>query len=153
MSMHVFHDICLHITWHTKDDHPLLADDVEPMVHELLRRRCIQTKGVFVHGIGGTPTHVHLALSIEPFVEISDFVGQLKGASAREINKAKGLQALQWQRGFGVVSFGRKNLSFVLDYIAKQKDHHATGTVHDRLERAVGDRSAGFRGPNGGGNG
>jgi hypothetical protein len=84
-------------------------------------------------------THVHLALSIEPFVGISELIGDLKGASSREVNKEKGYKALEWQRGFGVVSFGRKNLPMVLEYIANQKEHHAKGSVHERLERTVGE--------------
>jgi putative transposase len=136
MAQHVFHDICLHIVWHTKNDRPLLKGDVEQMVHQFLRRRCARTKGVFIHGIGGTQTHVHLAVSLEPFVNISDFVGDLKGASSREINKRKGFKALYWQRGFGLVSFGRKNLAFVQRYIANQKKHHARGATHARLEHS-----------------
>jgi len=42
------------------------------------------------------------------------------------------------QRGFGVVSFGRKNLPFVAQYIAKQKEHHAAGIAYERLENAAG---------------
>jgi len=139
MSEHVYHDICLHITWHTKGSLPLLKDAAEQTVHQFLRHRCAQTKGVFLHGIGGMETHVHLALSIEPFVGISELIGDLKGASSREVNKEKGYKALEWQRGFGVVSFGRKNLPMVLEYIANQKEHHAKGSVHERLERTVGE--------------
>jgi len=137
MSHHVFHDICLHVVWHTKNDQPLLNEDVQERVHQFVRRRCARTKGVFLHGIGGTETHVHLALAVEPFVGISDVIGDLKGASSREINRQKSFKALYWQRGFGVVSFGRKNLPFVLGYIANQKEHHAKGTTHVRLERAA----------------
>jgi putative transposase len=140
MSQHVFHDLCLHIIWHTKDDQPLLRHELEQTLHRFLRRRCAETKGVFLHGIGGTQTHVHLALSVEPFVRISELIGDLKGASSREINREKGFKALYWQRGFGVVSFGRKNLPFVLQYIPNQKEHHARGTVHARLERTGRDR-------------
>ena len=121
MPQHVFHDICLHIVRHTNNDEPLFKGAVERAVHEFVRRRCAQTKGVFLHAIGGTDTHIHVALSVEPFVNISDLVGDLKGASSRKINKQKGFKALYWQRGFGVVSFGRKNLPFVAQYIAKQK--------------------------------
>lgn len=135
MAWHVFHDICLHVTWHAKDNVPLLKGDVERKVHEFLRRRRIETKGVFLHGISGTENRVHVVLSIEPFVNISDFIGGLKGASAREINKQKGAKALGWQRGFGVVSFGRKNLPFVVHYVSNQKEHHAKGTIHEGLER------------------
>jgi len=43
------------------------------------------------------------------------------------------------QRGFRVVSFGRKNLPFVAQYIAKQKQHHANGTPPSAgLENAAG---------------
>lgn len=136
MSDHVFHDIFLHITWHTKNELPLVKGDIENTVYQFLRRRCAHTKGVHLHGIGGTENHLHLAVSIEPFVNLSDLVGELKGASAREINKRRTFKTLHWQRGFGVVSFGRRNLPFVLKYIEGQKEHHAKGTTHDRLERA-----------------
>jgi len=138
MSEHVFHDICLHITRHTRNDQPLLRRDVEQTVHRFLRSRCAQTKGVFLHAIGGTETHVHLALSVEPFVGISHLVGDLKGASSREVNRHKRFKALSWQRGFSVVSFGRKNLPFVVEYIANQKEHHASGSLS---KRTFGDAS------------
>ena len=83
--------------------------------------------------------HVHLAINIEPFVTISDLVGDLKGACSHEINQQRRMKALQWQRGFGVVSFGMKQLPWVQEYIANQKEHHASGQVFDRLERTEFD--------------
>ena len=139
MSAHVFHEIYLHLTWHTKSSRPLITAELEPEVFELLRARCAKTKGVYLHGINGTPTHVHLALNIEPYVTISDLVGELKGACSFEINKAHGRKVFEWQRGFGVVSFGKQNLAWVLAYIANQKQHHAAGTALERLECADGD--------------
>lgn len=137
MASHVYHEIYLHITWHTKDDSPLLTPTLEPSVHDVLRDRCHQTKGVYFHGINGTPTHVHLAINIEPHVTISDLVGELKGFSSHEINKQQGMKRLEWQRGFGVVSFGSRNLPWVQSYIARQKEHHANGRLEDRLEKVV----------------
>ena len=145
MSAHVFHEIYLHITWHTKDDWPLLKGDVEKAVHDFLSRRCTKARGVSLQGVGGTDTHIHLAMRVEPFVSISDLVGDLKGACSREINKQKRFKALYWQRGFGVVSFGQKNLRFVLAYIGRQREHHANGSVHDRLERTAGDEVRGAK--------
>ena len=136
MSSHVFHEIYRHLTWHTKSSSPLITPELEPQVFEFFQTRCAKTKGVYLHGINGTPTHVHLALNIEPYVTISDLVGELKGACSFELNKAHGTQVLQWQRGFGVVSFGKQNLDWVLAYIADQKRQHAIGTALERLERA-----------------
>jgi putative transposase len=135
MSNHVFHEIYLHFNWHTKNNQPLLTPRLEPLVHKFLRQRCHNTKGVYFHGIGGTADHIHLAINIEPFVCISDLVADLKGACSFEINKQERFKALEWQRGYGVVSFGKKNLPWVLEYIANQKEHHARGTIQDRLER------------------
>jgi len=44
------------------------------------------------------------------------------------------LLAIWATRGDGVVSFGKSNLPWVLEYIAKQKEHHAHHSVHERLE-------------------
>ena len=53
MSSHVFHEIYLHINWHTKDDVPLLIPRIEIAVHKLLTDRCKQTRGVYLHAING----------------------------------------------------------------------------------------------------
>jgi hypothetical protein len=42
---------------------------------------------------------------------------------------------LEWQAGYGVVSFGTKDLEWVKGYVRDQRKHHARGTTHDRLER------------------
>jgi putative transposase len=135
MSSHCFHEIYLHLNWHTKGSRPLLTPTIEEVVHAFLRDRCRKTAGVFFHGIGGTETHLHMAINIEPQVCISDFIGDLKGSCSHEINQQKRMKHLEWQRGFGVVSFGKKQLPWVLDYIARQKEHHARGKVQTRLER------------------
>jgi len=134
MAAHVYHEIYLHLTWHTKESLPLITPEIEPEVFQFFRDRCVKTKGVYLHGVNGTPTHVHLAINIEPHVTISDLVRDLKGACSFELNKLHGRKILQWQRGFGVVSFGKQNLDWVLAYIANQKQHHAAGTDLVRME-------------------
>ena len=135
MSSHVFHEIYLHINWHVKDDHSTLNSDLEALTHKFITDRCRKTKGVYIHAIGGTETHIHLAINIEPHVTISDLVKDLKGGSSHDVNTQLLQKALVWQRGYGVVSFGKNNLPWVKEYIANQKEHHANNKVHDRLER------------------
>ena len=143
MSNHVFHEIYLHVTWHTRNGLPLLKGATGESVCNFIRRRCAARKGVFLHAIGGTDNHLHLAMNVEPYVCISDLIGDLKGSCSREMNKREKRQVLQWQRGFGVVSFDRKNMPFVLKYIERQREHHAKGTVHRKLESTGGDGRAG----------
>jgi putative transposase len=137
MSKNYYSEINLHVTWHTKISAPLLTGDVEPMAWAALRAKAAELGDIVVHEINGTETHVHLAVSIEPTMLISDLVGKLKGYSAHEVNRRLGLKqkVLQWQAGYGVVSFGTKDLPWVVKFVCRQKEHHARGATHDRLER------------------
>ena len=139
MSAHVFHEIYLHINWHTKDDQALILAEVESAVYGFIEAQCRASDGVGFHGVGGMNNHIHLAVDIEPTVCISDLVGDIKGASAHEVRWPSGMKALEWQRSFAVVSFGKKNLPWVLDYIARQKEHHTTQNLYERLEWGGGE--------------
>jgi len=44
-------------------------------------------------------------------------------------------KGLQWQAGYGIVSFGTRDLKWVVDYIHNQRENHAKGSIHERLER------------------
>jgi len=44
-------------------------------------------------------------------------------------------KGLQWQAGYGIVTFGMKDLKWVVDYTHNQKEHRSKGTFVDRLER------------------
>ncbi len=135
MSSHVYHEIYLHLNWHVKDDQALLTPKLEPIVHQIITYRIHRTNGVWLHGINGTETHIHLAINIEPQVCISELVKELKGGSSFDTNQKQGSKVLEWQRGYGVVSFGMNNLPWVLEYIANQKEHHANGKAIERLEK------------------
>ena len=80
-----------------------------------------------------------MAINIEPQVCISELVKELKGGSSFDTNQKLGEKTLEWQRGYGVVSFGKNNLPWVLEYIANQKEHHAKGKAVLRLERCDED--------------
>jgi putative transposase len=137
MSHNYYSEINLHLTWHTKESLPLLTPQVREAVYRCLRQRIINTAGAFIHEIGGIETHVHLAVSVPPTLLMSDFVGQLKGASSYEVNEQLGMHGkrLQWQSGYGVVSFGTGDLEWVKEYVRNQEEHHASGRLFDRLER------------------
>jgi putative transposase len=135
MSRNYYSEINLHLTWHTKESRPLLTPDIEKIVHQYLKGRCIKTPGVFIHEIGGIETHVHLCVTVPPTLLLSDWIGQLKGASSHEVNEKFGHQVLEWQAGYGVVSFGTRDLEWVKEYVRNQRDRHGRGRVEERLER------------------
>ncbi len=136
MPRNVYSEINLHLTWHTKSNAAVLTDVVENRTHHYLKHRALQTPGVIVHEINGTADHVHLAVSVPLTVVISDWIGELKGASSHYINhEICNRRVLAWQDGYGVVSFGTRDLPWVTAYVRSQKEHHAAGQTFERLER------------------
>ena len=114
MPRNCYSEIYLHLTWHTKEDAALLKSDVEDRAHRYLAHRVAQTPGAFLHEVGGTDAHLHLAVSVPPTLLLSEWIGELKGASAHHLNHNVGLRThFAWQTGYGIVSFGKKGLPFV----------------------------------------
>ena len=124
-----------HLVWRTKTSMPLLNAKVEPLTHKYLVHRALQTPGVLVHAVGGIEDHVHMAVSLPPTVEPARWIGELKGSCSHEINHgASGLGSLAWQTGYGIVTFGKGDLPWVVEYIQNQREHHQRGSVVARLE-------------------
>ena len=137
MPKNVYSEINLHITWHTKLSNPVITGIIEARLHHFLEHTVRDTKGViFFHAVDGTEDHIHLVATLPPNLLISDWIGKLKGGSSFYINhEIANRKLLDWQDGYGVVSFGTKDLPWVVGYVKNQKKHHARGTTHERLER------------------
>jgi putative transposase len=137
MSRNYYSEINLHITWHTKDNIPVLFGDVERFAHEELRKRIMDTPNVRLHEIDGTDDHVHMAVSVPPTLTPSTWIGQLKGGSSHDVNRRirPSGKCLQWQSGYGVTSFATSQLPYIKAYIRNQRTHHANGTTVWELEQ------------------
>jgi len=64
MSRRAYSEINLHITWHTKNNLPLIKAELEPKLYQFLKQKMLETPETFVHAIGGIENHVHVAVSI-----------------------------------------------------------------------------------------
>ena len=143
MPRNVYSEINLHITWHTKQRAAVIVDGIERQLYQYLQQRVRQAPGVICQALGGTTDHLHLAVTVPPTLLVSHWVGQLKGASAHYINhQIANRKILEWQSGYGIVSFGTRDLPWVVSYVRKQKQHHGRGTIHLRLEQADTDESS-----------
>ena len=135
MPRHSFSMIYLHITFHTKDNLRVIRGKLRDYLYDYLRSRAAKSTGVKLEAVGGTDDHAHLAARVPPTLLISDWIGQMKGASSHYINQLARRKVLDWQDGYGVVSFGADALPDVCRYIAEQEEHHARGTVREIFER------------------
>jgi putative transposase len=117
---------------------PIINETIEPGLHRFIRKYALKTKGLIFHEVGGIETHIHIAVTIPPTLLISEWIGQVKGASSHYVNhQLVNRKVLDWQTGYGVVSFGTKDLEWVVNYIRNQKEHHKKGTTVERLEKTT----------------
>ncbi len=124
-----FHKLYYHFIWATKERLPLIEPTFESELYRATAAK-VQKMDGFVHAIGGTQDHLHLAASLPPKLAPAHFIGEVKGNSSHFVNFViKPDFEFHWQDGYGVLSFGEKNLLAVVRYIQNQKKHHSEGTV------------------------
>lgn len=139
MSNSVYSEINFHITWHTKTSLPMIKEKIEDRLYHYLTHKILETPGTLFHAIGGIEDHVHIVTSLPPNLLVSDWIGKLKGSSSYYINHEVQTKSLEWQRGYGIVTFGTKDMQWVVEYVNNQKEHHRKGTTYDRLEKHSDD--------------
>ena len=124
-----------HFVWSTKDRLPLILPAFETDLYRVIAAKVKEMEG-FVHAVGGTEDHVHLAVSVPPKLALSKLIGDTKGNSSHFVNHiVKSDLEFRWQDEYGVLSFGQKDLPAVVRYIHNQKQHHADGTLITAMER------------------
>ena len=125
------------VAWTTKSREPLITLNLEPILFGAIEAKA-KSLGCSLLGVNAVSDHIHAAVTIPPSLSIADWMKHVKGVSSREINEGQtdALARFRWQRGYGVLTFGQRNLPMILDYIARQKEHHAKGTTHAYMENA-----------------
>ena len=127
-----------HLIWATKERHPLITRERETELYKYIVDKS-DSLNCIIHAIGGVEDHIHLVASIPPSLSIADFVKNIKGSSAHLLNKNSRLSqstvSFSWQRGYGLLSLGSKQLQQAVNYVKNQKNHHSQGTAIASLEQ------------------
>ncbi|MEW6401581.1 MAG: IS200/IS605 family transposase [Chloroflexota bacterium] len=124
-----------HFIWSTKNRLCLIDPVIEPQLYRAIAAK-VKDIGGFVHAIGSTEEHVHLATSVPPKIAPAKFIGDVKGNSSHFVNYViKPGFEFRWQDEYGVFSFSEKGLPAVVRYIKNQKQHHTDGTAIAAMER------------------
>ena len=138
---HTYREFFYHFAWATRGREPVICSAIEPAVHGYVAKRCSDL-GVFVYIVNGIEDHVHLVCSIPPRWSVAEVLDRVKGGSAHHINHRPDSEStLYWQRGYGGLTFAKKDLSRVVEYVKNQKQHHRDGTLWESLEQFGDDRN------------
>jgi putative transposase len=123
-----------HVVWTTKNRAELITSFNEQLLLDAIEQQSIKLKCPVV-AINAVSDHVHVAVCIPPSMSVSQWVSKVKGFSSRLVNETYPDTKFQWQEGYGVLTFGTKNLPFVKQYIQNQKEHHQNQSLYPHLEQ------------------
>src|SRR4051812_29837560 len=126
-TAHSVYDLKYHLVWTTKYRKPVLKGEIATRVRELIRQTCA-TMEVYIVSGHVSSDHIHLLVSVPPYVAVSDLVQRLKGRSSRRMQEEFGELKRQywgrhmWARGYFAVSTGNVTDEIIKQYIESHKD-------------------------------
>ncbi len=125
-----------HVVWGTKNGLALIDTTWEKDLYEYIWGRAV-TLDCIPYAIGGMPDHVHVAISIPPYLSIASLIVQLKLASSHHINEEYANGSFGWQPEYGVLSVSETALPVVILYVDNQKRHHLEDALNQHMENMV----------------
>lgn len=124
-SSHAKYSLHIHLVWVTKYRKKVLSGEIARRTRELIREICRTNEVEIIKG-HVSRDHVHLLVSMPPFLSVSKLVGYIKGKSSRkiqqeytEIRRRFWGQHL-WARGYFAASSGNVTDEVIKAYIEQQ---------------------------------
>ena len=122
---HTVYDLKYHIVWITKYRKQILRGDIAERVRDLVREICLANDVEIVKG-HVSKDHVHIFVSVPPYISVSKLVQRIKGKTSRKLlmeytrlsNEFWGRHL--WARGFFAVSSGNITDEVIIKYIEEQ---------------------------------
>jgi REP element-mobilizing transposase RayT len=124
--------IHIHLIFSTKNRTPWLAAAWRPDLWAYLAGG-LQGQDCHPVKVGGVADHVHALFDLGRTQALSDVVGQIKAESSKWIKRERGVADFAWQAGYGGFSVSASNVESVVNYIARQEEHHAVTSFQDEF--------------------
>ena len=126
-----------HAIWSTYGRAPIITSAMERVIFEAIEAKTYTIDGT-IYAINGVEDHIHVAVSFPPHVSGAEWVRIVKGLSAHNVNESfPNLETrFQWQKGYGLLTFGANTLPDVVRYIEQQKTYHANKSLNAYLEQS-----------------
>jgi len=133
MSRTAFYQLYFHLVSSTKGHIPLIKETLLEYTAHVVTEDA-KKRGAVVIACAAMPDHLHLLVSLPPTIAVSTFIGQVKGATAHEINSTVGEKMIIWQEGYGALTLRASDLEKVARYVNNQPRIHASRLKNSVLE-------------------
>ena len=121
-TWHAVYDLKYHVAWITKYRKPVLTREMQIRLRELIRQTCT-TMDVRIESGHVARDHIHLLVSVPPYISVSQLMKRIKGSSSRKLQMEFGELKRHywgrhlWARGYYAVSTGNVTEEMVKQYI------------------------------------
>jgi len=88
--------------------------------------------------VNGVEDHVHCFVGLKPIISVSQLMKDVKAKSSKFINDHSLTSVhFEWQEGYGVFSYSRKDVDTIYKYIQHQEQHHKIQTFVDEYRQLL----------------
>jgi putative transposase len=134
MSDHPKVYLFVHAIWSVLQREPLLGKPVRRVLFAHIQKEG-EEKGIRVLAVNGVEDHVHCLVQLLPSQNLTQVIRSIRTLSAAWLNETKLLAApFEWEENYVAISVSPSSLKQVVDYIAKQEEHHKSRTLESELE-------------------
>lgn len=135
MATKPFYRLYYHVTWATLDLHKLITPEIQEQLYRQVIQICDEADYA-TFAVNGMEDHIHLVMSLRPEQCLATVVENLKKRSADFCNQELDLEyPFRWHEHLGALTFAKKDLSRIIDYVFHQKLRHQHGQLNPIMEK------------------
>jgi len=128
-----YSQIFIHLVFSTKLRAPKIKQEFEAKLKSFIIKTARKFE-VHIIAIGGTSNHLHVLFGIPPKISVSKAAQIIKGSSSKWLNDHFfDQETFRWQRGYGAFSINKSLVPTTINYIKRQKEHHAKIAYQDEF--------------------
>ena len=137
-TSHTVYDCTYHLVWITKYRYPILVGDIGHRVKDLVQDICRDQQVEIIRGRVASD-HVHIYVSMPPYLSVSKLVQYLKGKTSRKVQQEfPELRKRYWGKHLWAVGYFVRTTGNVTDEMIKQYIER-----HSNREEKYGDFQVG----------
>jgi REP element-mobilizing transposase RayT len=123
-----------HLIFSTKNRLPLISPEVQPRLFEYIGG-ILRAEGCVLDAAGGVTDHVHLLVSLDKQLSISEALRIIKASSSRWVHETypAALSGFAWQAGYGAFAVSYSHRDKVRNYLSRQAKHHRKVTFQEEF--------------------
>jgi putative transposase len=122
-----------HLVFSTKHRQPLIDNDLPSRLFEYIGGVARGLNSTLI-AAGGMPDHVHLLVSMNKEIAVSNYLREIKAESSKWIHQTfPERREFAWQAGYGAFAVSYSQIDEVKKYIDNQVEHHRVRTFQEEF--------------------